>query len=79
MPKFSVITPVYNAANFIGEDIKSVAKSDFLDYEHIIVDDGSTDSSREAIGKAIKSLSIDASSKVRVFSKSIVFERKSKR
>ena len=70
MPKFSVITPVYNAENFIGEAIKSVAKSDFTDYEHIIVDDGSTDSSREAISSAIESLGIDASSRVKFFSKS---------
>jgi glycosyltransferase involved in cell wall biosynthesis len=69
MPKFSVITPVYNAANFIGEAIKSVAKSDFTDYEHIIVDDGSTDSSKESITDAINSLTMEESSKVKFFSK----------
>jgi glycosyltransferase involved in cell wall biosynthesis len=70
MPKFSVITPVYNAANFIEETIQSVAKSDFTDYEHIIVDDGSTDSSRETIINTINSLGFEASSRVKFFSKS---------
>jgi glycosyltransferase involved in cell wall biosynthesis len=70
MPKVSVLTPVYNAADFIGEAIKSVAESDFQDYEHIIVDDGSTDSSRESIAEAVHSLSKEACAKVQVFYKS---------
>jgi glycosyltransferase involved in cell wall biosynthesis len=69
MPKISVLTPVYNAADYIGEAIKSVARSDFTDYEHIIVDDGSNDSSREEITRAINSLNNDAASRIKVFSK----------
>jgi glycosyltransferase involved in cell wall biosynthesis len=70
VPKISVLTPVYNAADYIGEAIKSVAESDFTDYEHIIVDDGSTDLSLEAINKAVGSLSREAAAKVKIFSKS---------
>lgn len=69
MPKISILTPVFNAEGYIGEAIKSVAKSTFQDYEHIIVDDGSTDSSRKAIYKALSSLSDSASSKVKVYTK----------
>lgn len=69
MPKVSVLTPAYNAADYIGEAIKSVAESDFKDYEHIIVDDGSTDSSREKIAAAVHSLNKEASSRVQVFFK----------
>lgn len=65
----SVLTPVYNCAEFIGAAIASVAESDFSDYEHIIVDDGSTDLSKEAILGAINSLSKNAASKVKVYFK----------
>lgn len=69
MPKVSVITPVYNAAEYIGEAIQSVAQSDFTDYEHIIVNDGSTDLSLEAIKEAVGLLSHEAASRVKIFSK----------
>ena len=41
----SILTTVYNRANFLGECIQSVQQSKFKDYEHNIVDDGSTDDS----------------------------------
>ena len=44
-PAVSVLTTVYNRAKFLGECIESVQQSRFTDYEHIIVDDGSTDDS----------------------------------
>ena len=44
-PAVSVLTTVYNRAKFLGECIESVQQSQFTDYEHIIVDDGSTDDS----------------------------------
>ena len=44
-PTVSILTTVYNRANFLGECIESVQQSKFKDYEHIIVDDGSTDDS----------------------------------
>lgn len=44
-PTVSVLTTVYNRAQFLGECIESVQQSRFTDYEYIIVDDGSTDDS----------------------------------
>lgn len=44
-PKVSVLTTVYNRASYLGDCIESVQQSKFKDYEHIIVDDGSSDSS----------------------------------
>jgi glycosyltransferase involved in cell wall biosynthesis len=46
-PKVSVLTTVFNRAKFLGDCIESVQQSRFMDYEHIIVDDGSTDDSVE--------------------------------
>lgn len=51
MPLFSVIIPVYNKANYIEETLKSVLEQRFTDYEIIIIDDGSTDSSLEIINQ----------------------------
>ncbi|WP_315819839.1 glycosyltransferase family A protein [Paraflavitalea speifideaquila] len=39
--------PCYNAGQFIGKSIESVVQQSFLDWELVIVDDGSTDNSRE--------------------------------
>lgn len=44
-PTFSVIIPVYNVENYLEECICSVINQKFADYELILVDDGSTDSS----------------------------------
>lgn len=44
-PKISVIIPMYNAEKFIRQTLISVLASKFTDYEVIIVDDCSTDSS----------------------------------
>ncbi|CAK8054088.1 glycosyltransferase family 2 protein [Eupransor demetentiae] len=45
MPKFSIITPLYNVADYVGTAIQSVLGQDFQDWEMILVDDGSTDDS----------------------------------
>lgn len=66
----SVLTPVFNGMKFIGEAITSVSWSTYLDYEHIIVDDGSTDETMEVIQKTILDLNADSQAKVKVFSKS---------
>jgi glycosyltransferase involved in cell wall biosynthesis len=49
MPKLSIITPCYNAAKFIGKTIESVQAQTFSDWEHIVVDDGSTDESSAVV------------------------------
>ena len=51
MPKISVIIPTYNRSGFLEEAIKSVFSQDFRDFELIVVDDGSTDGTRDMIGR----------------------------
>jgi glycosyltransferase involved in cell wall biosynthesis len=45
----SVILPVFNAEAFLKEAISSVLKQTFIDFELIVIDDGSTDKSGEII------------------------------
>ncbi len=49
VPTVSVFMKSYNHAQFIGEAIESVVQQDFEDLELIIIDDASTDGSREII------------------------------
>ncbi len=48
-PKISIILPTYNRANTIHESILSVLNQTYEDFELIIVDDGSTDNTKEVI------------------------------
>ncbi len=48
-PALSVIMPAYNAVKFVGAAIESVLGQTWRDFEFIIVDDGSTDGTRELI------------------------------
>lgn len=45
MPKISVIVPVYNVENYLKRCVDSILNQVFIDYELILVDDGSTDNS----------------------------------
>lgn len=49
MPKVSVIIPAYNRAYIINEAIASVLSQTFTDFEVLIIDDGSTDNTRQVI------------------------------
>lgn len=44
-PLLSIIVPVYNAEDYLCKCLDSLLEQDFPDYEIILVDDGSTDSS----------------------------------
>lgn len=44
-PTLSIIVTVYNIEQYIAECIDSILRQDYTDYEMIIIDDGSTDSS----------------------------------
>lgn len=46
-PKISVIIPVYNVEEFLPRCVESVLCQTYTDYEIILVDDGSTDSSSD--------------------------------
>ena len=48
-PVVSIIIPVYNKQDYIRETIDSVLIQDFDNFEIIVVDDGSTDSSLEVV------------------------------
>ena len=45
MAKYSIIIPVYNVENYLEKCIDSVIEQTYDDFEIIIVNDGSTDSS----------------------------------
>lgn len=49
----SIIVPVYNAANYIEETIKTVVNQTYQDWELLLVDDCSRDGSAEVIQAAI--------------------------
>lgn len=49
MQLVSVITPLFNAEDFIGETIESVQAQTYKNWEMLIVDDCSTDRSREVV------------------------------
>lgn len=43
--KVSVIVPIYNVSTFLDDCIKSILASSYSDFELLLIDDGSTDSS----------------------------------
>ncbi len=49
MPRVTIIIPTYNRAAFLKEAIDSAFDQDFNDYELIVVDDGSTDSTSQLL------------------------------
>ena len=51
MPFFSVVIPLYNKENHIEETIQSVLDQEFIDFEIIIINDGSTDNSEQKVFK----------------------------
>jgi glycosyltransferase involved in cell wall biosynthesis len=48
-PKITVLMPAYNAAKYIGEAIASVLHQSFIDFELLIVNDGSADDTEKII------------------------------
>jgi glycosyltransferase involved in cell wall biosynthesis len=53
MPKVSVIIPTYNRAQIVGEAINSVLSQSYDDFELIVIDDGSTDETKELVSSYI--------------------------
>lgn len=48
-PSISVVMPVYNAIPFLDESIESILRQTLGDFEFVILDDASTDGSRELL------------------------------
>ncbi len=65
MPTLSVIMPVYNKARYLEASINSILAQTYKDYEVIVINDGSTDSSKDiiesfaALDQRIKLINID--------------------
>jgi glycosyltransferase involved in cell wall biosynthesis len=48
-PYFSVIVPTYNRAHLIEKTIRSILQQNFMDYEILVVDDGSRDNTEQVV------------------------------
>ena len=53
--EFTVFTPTYNRAYIINNLFDSLKRQTFIDFEWIVIDDGSTDNTEELIHKIISS------------------------
>ena len=49
MPKISVVMPVYNGEKYLREAMDSILAQTYTDFEFIIIDDGSKDTSAEIV------------------------------
>lgn len=49
MPKVSIVMPAYNAEKYINETINSILNQSYKDFEFIIINDGSSDRTKEII------------------------------
>lgn len=54
MPHISVMVPVYNRENLIGETLERVLKQSYLDFDITVVDDASTDNTLQVVQKYCK-------------------------
>ena len=52
--RFSVIIPLYNKASYVAKAIESVLSQTFVDFELIVVDDGSRDDSFSIAAQAVE-------------------------
>lgn len=51
VPQFSIVLPTYNRAAYLGTALQSVFAQTVHDWQLVVVDDGSTDDTREVLGK----------------------------
>ncbi|MBN1349305.1 glycosyltransferase [candidate division KSB1 bacterium] len=56
MPRVSIIIPTYNRASFLPQAIQSVLKQTFKDFELIVIDDASDDSTPQVLAQFSKKL-----------------------
>ena len=62
-PKITIVTPVYNCAEYIEETIQSVLIQNYENIEYIIVDGGSNDGTCEIVEKYSKNINLFISEK----------------
>lgn len=48
-PVFSIIVPTYNRAHLIGKTLQSILAQDFIDFEVLVIDDGSKDDTEKVV------------------------------
>ena len=53
-PKVSIIIPTFNRGSFLDRTVKSIQSQTIKDWELLVVDDGSTDNTREIVENFIK-------------------------
>ena len=51
LPLVTIITPAYNRASFLDETVNSVLSQDYPNLEYIVLDDGSSDNTKEVMEK----------------------------
>ena len=49
MCEISIVMPVYNAEKYVKQAIESAVNQSFDDFEFIIINDGSTDKTRDIV------------------------------
>ena len=59
MPELSIIVPVYNVDEYLSRCIDSILSQTYVDFELILVNDGSTDGTSEMIKEVIMSSEIE--------------------
>jgi glycosyltransferase involved in cell wall biosynthesis len=57
LPKISIVTAVFNCADYIEAAVESVLLQGYPDLEYVVIDGGSTDGTAEKIGKYASHLS----------------------
>src|ERR1035438_8928777 len=60
----SIITPTFNSASSIQETVKSVISQTYGDFEHIIVDNQSTDNTLDVIKNIYKNADLEERLKI---------------
>lgn len=67
-PAVSIVTPVYNAENYIAQTVGMVAEQTFPDWEMILINDGSRDASERALREAIAAFPEKTAQKFHIYS-----------